>query len=124
MAQTATIVRRPGNMAICAIFAVLSALGLWTMRVSTAMNEVPVGFMDIIQTGVMPNGLALRKGYTGFAPLDDLLSFLVAAFLPGPTKWNESFYWQQLHFLVQIAPMIAVTTVEACRERNKGSWLK
>lgn len=94
------------------------------MRISTAMEGVPIGFVEMIESGVMPNGVKLRKHYTGLGPLDDMLSFLVGAFLPGPTGWNENFYWQQLHFLVQIMPLIAVTTVEACRERNQGSWLK
>jgi hypothetical protein len=66
----------------------------------------------------------LKKHYTGFRILDEGLSFLVAAFLYGPTQWNEPFYWQQLHFLLQLTAVIAVNNVEACRERNQSSWLK
>lgn len=94
------------------------------MRISAVMNDVPVGFADMIETGALPNGTRIKKRYTGIGPLDEGLSFLVAAFMYGPTGWNEPFYWLQLHFLVQITAIIAIMNVEACRERNRGSWLK
>ncbi|KAL6708186.1 hypothetical protein ACN47E_003370 [Coniothyrium glycines] len=124
MVSSSATARRPGNMAICAIFAMLSALGLYTMRISTAMNDVPLDFLDVVSRGIMPNGVLIKKHYTGLKSLDEGLSFLVAAFLSGSAKWNEAFYWQQLHFLLQITPLIAVMTVEACRVRNQSSWLK
>ena len=124
MATLSAPTRRPGNTTIITIFAVLSFAGLYIMRISTALNGVPVGFADIIETGTMPNGTRVKKHYTGLGFLDEGLSFLVAAFLPGPTAWNESFYWQQFHFLHQITPILAIMNVEACRERNRGSWLK
>ena len=94
------------------------------MRISLVLNDLPLDFNKIIETGILPNGMRIKKHFTGVVPLDEGLSFLVAAFLYGPTAWNEAFYWQQLHFLVQITTLIAVMNVEACRERNRGSWLK
>lgn len=94
------------------------------MRISPILNDVPVGFADISETGTFPNGMPVKQHFTGVKPLDDGLSFLVAAFIYGPTGWNEALYWQQLHFLCQIAGMIAIMNVEACRERNQSSWLK
>ncbi|KAH7390480.1 hypothetical protein BKA66DRAFT_413852 [Pyrenochaeta sp. MPI-SDFR-AT-0127] len=116
--------RRPYNAAILAAFVALSVAGAWFMRINIVMNKVPVGFKEVIASGVLPNGTPIKKHYTGIAPLDGMVSFLVAAFVYGPTGWNEPFFWQQLHFLVQITPMIAVLNVEACRERNRGSWVK
>lgn len=116
--------RRPYNAALIAAFLALSAAGAWSMRINIAINKVPVGFKDVIASGVLPNGTPVKKRFTGIAPLDGILSFLVTAFIYGPTGWNEQFFWQQLHFLVQITPMIAVFNVEACRERNRGSWVK
>lgn len=116
--------RRPYNAALITVLVALSMAGAWFMRISVMLNYVPVGFNKIIETGVLPNGTRLKKHYTGVGPLDDMLSFLVAAFLYGPTGWNEVFYWQQLHFLLQITASIVVMNVEACRERNRASWLK
>jgi hypothetical protein len=115
---------RPYNALLLTTFALLSAAGLWFMRISPALSDAPVGFLDIVTAGVHPNGVAIKKHYTGLKPLDEGLSFLVSAFLPGSAGWNETFYWQQLHFLIQIAVVIAVMNVEACRERNRGSWVK
>ncbi|KAI8940782.1 hypothetical protein NX059_002048 [Plenodomus lindquistii] len=116
--------RRPHNAAILAFFAFTAVAGAWYMRLMPMLHDVPVGFMDTVEAGILPNGMNLKKHFTGIKPLDDGLSFLVAAFIYGPTGWNEAFYWQQLHFLVQIAGLIAIMNVEACRERNQSSWLK
>jgi hypothetical protein len=94
------------------------------MRISTAMNNIPVNFVETVQGDVLPNGVPIKKDYTGIKMLDEGLSFLATAFIYGPTKWNEAFYWQQLHFLFQLTSLIAIRNVEACRERNQGSWLK
>jgi hypothetical protein len=124
MAPSTASVGRANNNALLGAFAALAGLGLYTMRIAPAMNNLPLGFMEVIETGILPNGVPLKKDFTGIRHLDDGLSFLVAAFVYGPTKWNESFYWLQIHFLFQIAVLIAISNVEACRERNQRSWLK
>ena len=124
MATSTARAGRPNNNALLAVMAVLAGIGLYTMRITTAQNEVPVGFLEVAASGTLPNGVSLKKHYTGIRILDEGLSFLVAAFLYGPIGWSETFYWQQLHFLLQITPLLAVHGVEACRERNQGSWVK
>ncbi|KAL1793576.1 hypothetical protein ACET3X_008558 [Alternaria dauci] len=124
MATPAARVGRPNNNALLAVMAVLAGIGLYTMRIATAQNDVPVGFLDAAASGTLPNGVALKKHYTGLRILDEGLSFLVTAFLYGPTGWSETFYWQQLHFLFQITPVLAVHGVEAYRGRNQNSWIK
>jgi hypothetical protein len=94
------------------------------MRINTAIKDAPVGFNQTLEAGVHPNGVVIKKSYTGLGPVDEVLKLLVTAFLPGAARWNELAFWQQFHFLVQIAPMIAVMNIEACRERNRGSWIK
>lgn len=94
------------------------------MRLAPMLNGVPVGFLEIVEAGVLPNGLRIKKHFTGLKALDEGLAFLVTAFIHGPTRWDERFYWQQVHFLGQIATIIAVMNVEACRERHRSSWLK
>ena len=115
---------RPGNNALLVFFAVISALGLYTIRISPAMNDIPRGFLETVHGDVLSNGVLIKKNFTGIKMLDEGISFLVIAFLYGPTTWNEPFYWQQFHFLFQITSLIAIMNVEACRERNQGSWLK
>jgi hypothetical protein len=124
MATSTARVGRPNNNVLLAIIAVLAAIATYAMRITTAQNGIPVGFLESASSGVMANGVLVKKHYTGIGFLDQGLSFLVAAFLYGPTGWNEPFYWQQLHFLLQFTAVLTVTNVEACRERNQGSWLK
>ena len=116
--------RRPHNAALIAVFLALSAAGLWFMRISLVVYNVPAGFDKVLESGILPNGMHFKKTYTGIGAVDGALSLMVAGFLYGAAGWNETFYWQQLHFLVQITSIIAVMNVEACRERNRGSWLK
>jgi len=94
------------------------------MRVSLILYDAPKDFLEVAQAGVHPNGTPVKKDYTGLALIDEGLSFLVTVFLSGPAGWNETFYWQQFHFLIQITGLIAIMNVEACRERNSGSWIK
>ncbi|KAF2854339.1 hypothetical protein T440DRAFT_273478 [Plenodomus tracheiphilus IPT5] len=124
MAPPASSTRRPNNASILAIFAITAIVGAWFMRIAPVLNDVPVGFANIAETGALPNGVRIKKHFTGVKLLDDVLSILVAAFIYGPTGWDEAFYWQQLHFLGQIPGLIAIMNVEACRERNRSSWLK
>lgn len=124
MVTLASSAHRPNNATVLAIFAVFAVLGAWFMRIAPILNDVPIGFANIAETGILPNGMRIKNKFTGLKPLDDGLSFLVAAFIYGPTGWNEAFYWQQLHFLGQLPGLIAIMNVEACRERNQSSWLK
>lgn len=94
------------------------------MRISAIIHGVPTGFDDVIAAGAHPNGVPIKKDFTGLTYLDEGLSFLVTAFLAGAASWNEAAYWQQFHFLLQFTTFVAISTVEACRERNQGSWLK
>ncbi|RMZ73160.1 fad binding domain-containing [Pyrenophora seminiperda CCB06] len=126
MAPSPARAGRPNNNALLLIMAVLSAIGLYCMRIGCVVHDYPIDILEGAKMGILPNtnGVRMRKEYTGIKQVDEPLGFLVTAFLYGPTKWNEPFYWQQVHFLTQLAVIIAIMNVEACRERNQGSWLK
>ncbi|KAF2823736.1 hypothetical protein CC86DRAFT_384291 [Ophiobolus disseminans] len=115
---------RPYNTFLLVTLALCSLAGAWFMRISLAVHDAPVGFLDVVASGAHPNGIAIKKSYTGLKPLDDGLAMLVTAFLPGTAGWNEAFYWQQVHFLSQFTAMVAIMNVEACREKNRGRWIK
>jgi hypothetical protein len=115
---------RPYNALLISFLAILASLGAWFMRITTFLNDAPAGFLDVVAAGAHPNGILIKEGYTGLKHVDKGLSFLVSAFLPGAAGWNEAFYWQQFHFLLQLTAIFAIMNVEACRERNRGSWLK
>ena len=124
MAPSTARAGRPNNNALLCLLAALSVLGLYTMRVSVAMNDIPKDFRAVAQGNALPNGVPIKRDFTGIKLLDEGLAFLVVAFIFGPTKWNETFFWQQFHFLFQITSLIAIMNVEACRNRNQGSLLK
>lgn len=94
------------------------------MHVASILYEAQVEFNNTLAAGTHANGVRIIKSYTGIGQVDQVLATLVTAFMPGTAGWDETFYWQQFHFISQIAGLIAVMNVEACRERNSGSWLK
>lgn len=116
--------RRPYNAVLLTTFVLISMAGAWFMRISLVLKDAPVGFLGMLESGMHPNGVPMKEDYTGVYFIDKGLSLLVAAFLPGPAGWNEVYYWQQFHFLPQLVGIITVMTVESCRGRNQGSWVK
>ncbi|KAL5121690.1 hypothetical protein ACEQ8H_000377 [Pleosporales sp. CAS-2024a] len=114
---------RPYNALLLTTFAILSVAGLWFMRVSLVLYDAPKDFLAITEAGVHPNGTPIRKQYTGLQHVDKGLSVLVTAFLAGPAGWNETFYWQQFHFLHQITGLIAIMNIEACGAIVLPIWM-
>jgi len=84
--------RRPNTSKILAIFTVLAILGAWLLRIAPMLYDMPVGYVYHVKKGVLPNGVHIKKYFGGMKALDEGLSFLITAFIYGPTKWNESFY--------------------------------
>lgn len=129
--------RRPFNTPIMLAFLLISAGSLWVMRIDTALHDVPREFASQVESGQLsgpvffssssPSSpphpyLRLRKRYTGVSALDEVLAFLVAAFLAGPAAGSAlgdpGVRLQQLHFLVSFYAVAAVWAVEACRTRH------
>ncbi|EUC40317.1 hypothetical protein COCMIDRAFT_30728 [Bipolaris oryzae ATCC 44560] len=123
MAPPTSQQRRNGDGKVLFLYAILALIGLYTMRIVTSMTNNPVGFMDMFASRKLPDGTPLKTDYTGINPIDTGLAFLVSGFLFGPLRLNEAYYWQQIHFLPQLAPLIAIMNVEACRDGNRGKWL-
>lgn len=129
---------RPFNTLITLTFLLISALSLWVMRIDTALNDVPADFLPQVESGYLqpspvilssstssseqhqPLPLHLRKHYTGIAALDEVLAFLVAAFVAGPAGLDPGIRLQQVHFLVSFYAIAAVWAVEASRMRHVG----
>lgn len=111
--------RRPFNFLFVVSFILLSAAGLYCMRINTALERVPVNFDQIVETGRFENGTPLKRTYTGIEKLDFVLSFLVTAFLAGPAGWDDGVRLQQIHFLVSFFSVVCIFNVEACRTRNR-----
>lgn len=101
------------------VFVALSAAFLWLMRVETALKDIPVGFLEQVESKTYANGTPIRTRYTGIAAIDSIY-WLVAAFVAGPLSWDEGVRVQQMHFLVQFFAVVAIWNVEACRVRH--SW--
>jgi hypothetical protein len=104
---------RPYNAILLISFALMAAAGAWFMSINTYLSDTPLGFSDVMGAGEHPNGLRIKKHYTDLPFLDEWLSFLVSAFIPGTGGLNEAWYWQQMHFLIQLTPTIATINFEA-----------
>ncbi|RYP47019.1 hypothetical protein DL768_006879 [Monosporascus sp. mg162] len=112
---------RPFNTPIVLAFWAIAAASLWLMRVESALNDVPAGFMEQLERGVLEDGTTpLRTRYTGVAGLDAALAGLAAAFVAGPAGFDAGVRAQQMHFLISFFAVVAVWAVEASRRRSAG----
>jgi hypothetical protein len=109
----------PATAVFGLIFIALSVACLWLMRVETALKDIPVGFIEQVESKIYANGTPIRTHYTGIAAIDFIYP-LVAAFIAGPLGWDEGVRVHQMHFFVQLFAIVAIWNVEACRVRH--SW--
>ncbi len=104
------------------LFLVMSAIAAYYMHGShPATRTVGTSLAKLSEstTFVFPDStIELRRTYTGLAPVDAGLSFLVAAFMTGVRGLNDAFRLQQIHFLFSFLPVLTVWSVESAR---KGS---
>jgi len=108
----------PGRFAAL-YFLSLSILAAKDMRLSEVALAVSEPMEAVVNSLTFPdNKYRLQEYYTGIAPLDFGLRFLVAAFLPGVAGWDKGFQIQQIYFLVSFFSIIAIWSVEAGRKRN------
>ncbi|RYP72906.1 hypothetical protein DL771_003944 [Monosporascus sp. 5C6A] len=113
--------KRPFNTPITLAFWAIAAASLWLMRVEPALNDVPAGFTERLERGVLEDDVTpLRTRYTGIAGLDAALAGLVAAFVAGPAGFDAGVRAQQMHFLISFFAVVAVWAVEASRRRSAG----
>jgi hypothetical protein len=111
------------TLGFTSLFALISVLGAWFMRVEPAMMGIPKDFDKYITAATLPNAVPLKTTYTGIEAVDKTLAFFVAAFIFGSAGWDRGIQLQQIYFLVAILPVLAIWNVEAFRKRNKGSIL-
>lgn len=109
---------RPLNHPIAAVFLVLVAASTWRMRVETALNDVPINFLQRVEVAQLEDGTPLRTRYTGIAAIDSVLSYLVVAFVSGPLGLDRGFRLLQIHFLLNFTSAVCLFNIEACRKRN------
>jgi hypothetical protein len=114
----AVLSSRPFHLPIAATFLVLVAASTWRMRVETALNDVPVNFLERVEVAQLEHGTPLRTTYTGVAAIDAVLSYLVVAFVSGPLGLDDGFRLLQIHFLLNFTSAVCLFNVEACRKRN------
>ena len=108
----------PGRFAAL-FFLSLSILAAKEMRLGEVASALSEPMEAVVNSLTFPdNKYHLRENYTGIAPLDFGLRFLVAAFLPGVAGWDKGFQIQQIYFLVSFFSIIAIWSVEAGRKRN------
>lgn len=105
-------------------FASLSILAAKEMWVGEAASQVSKPLEDIFNSRFFPDTkYALRDRYTG-TPLDMVLSYLVAVFLPGTAGWDKGSQIQQIYFLISFFSIIGTWSVEAGRRRNTWALIR
>ncbi|PSR80072.1 hypothetical protein BD289DRAFT_441501 [Coniella lustricola] len=106
------------------VFTGLGGLGLWCMRIEPAIHGVPLDFEQHVQAARLSDGSRLRTTYTGLAPVDQTLSFLVLAFADGAFGFDPAVKLQHLHFLLNFFSLICIWNVEAYRLQNSNKSIR
>lgn len=125
--------RNGTGVAFALVFTVLSLVAVYALRIAAVQSGVSEKLELITTTKVFSENplsrhgplaehpMPLRTTYTGIAPLDKGLSFLVAAFMNGAAGWRDSFFVFMIYFLVSFFAIITIWAIESCRERNNGA---
>ena len=104
---------------VALFFLLLPLLAVKEMRLSKSASAVSEAVEVVVNSLKFPdNNYRLRENYTGIAPLDSGLRFLVVAFLPGVAGWDKGFQIQQIYFLFSFFPIISIWSIEAGRKRS------
>jgi hypothetical protein len=114
--------RGTGFLGFFAVYSVLSAIGVYFLRIDSASSIVPDAMQAVKEAGHwrgFGHDVPVRSHYTGIWWLDFGLTFLVVAFMPGAGALDTGFWIQQLYFLVSFFAVISIWTVEACRDGNR-----
>lgn len=106
------------------------------MRLSPQLASLNEGAQSILlsENAVHPSNdtIIVRKQYiTSLIPynngvvkgIDEFVSVLVSAFMPGGMNWDKNVMLQQMEFLLQWTGMLSVMSVESVRRGNKWSIL-
>lgn len=97
--------------------AALVHYGMWIRSSSYGLADQ---FESIITTGTWTYdpSFPLKRKYIGIGSIDNYLTFLSAAYMPGLNNWNKNFGMLQMYFLGMLLQPIAIWAIEACRKRN------
>lgn len=107
--------------ALTLLYAGMSAVAVYYLRLGPTPKAADKHFEGVMAGGDWrwaDHDTVLRRHYTGIAPLDFGLSFLVAAFFYGTAGWVKGIQLQQGYFLLQFFPVIVAWSVESFRARN------
>jgi hypothetical protein len=100
-----------------------SLVALCAIRLSANSYNIGDDFEKIAASRrFLDRDMAMVDVFTGIKPVDDFIRApLVAAFMAGPAGWNKGYQAQMFYFLISFWSVLCVWTVEACRQRNKGT---
>ncbi|KIW73136.1 hypothetical protein PV04_01277 [Phialophora macrospora] len=102
------------------IFIILSICAVYALRIASIQSGIAEK-MELITTvhRFVEHPLPLRTTYTGIAPVDRGLSFLVAAFMNAAAGWDTGFFVFLGYFLISFFAVLTIWAIESCRERNR-----
>jgi hypothetical protein len=102
------------------VFTILSICAVYAIRIASIQSGIAEK-MELITTvnRFLEHPLPLRTTYTGIAPVDQGLSFLVAAFMNAASGWDAGFFVFLGYFLFSFFAVLAIWAIESCRERNR-----
>jgi len=108
------------------VFLGFAAIATYEMRYKTTTLGLGDMMQDIVAASEFKEhgNVPLRQHYTGIAAVDEVLKFLVVAFMSGAGGWDKGIQVQQAHFLFSFLSIVAVQSVEAARPGNSLALVK
>jgi len=103
-----------------ATYIACSALCYYGMWIQPAKYGLYDHFDTVVKTGIFHENpsFPLKTTYTGIGAIDEILTFLDAAFMSGVARWHKGFWMLQIYFLGFLLQPIAIWGVESFRKRN------
>jgi hypothetical protein len=101
----------------------LSASGIYYFHFSPA-SQIGAKHLNALSSTSVPfaypdhPAVIIRRVYTGLPIPDSILTSVVTVFLAGPAGFSEHIRFQQINFLLNLAPLAVVFSIESIRAKR------
>lgn len=102
------------------LLAIAGVVLLWGVSLA---NGTVKALILAVWHGELSNGISLRRSYTGFAPLDLLITLLVAFFFYGTNSTDEGYQLFLIDAYSTLQSAFVWLYVEATRPGGKSYWI-
>ncbi|RYO92262.1 hypothetical protein DL762_001711 [Monosporascus cannonballus] len=98
---------------------IASRVSNWLMRLEPTSEGALAAYSAEVDARVLPGGTPLETRHTWIWAVDWMLTFMVAAFLPGTAGPDGGMRLRQSYLLLQLGSMVGLLAIKASRVKNR-----